>query len=553
MAMKPVIRNSVAGLLLLALVTLAFGGALQCGFVRFDDHGFVYENPVVLAGLTKAGLHWAFTAVYQQWWLPLLWLSFMFDSEVLGTAPWGYHLTNLVLFAAYVLLMAWALRRLTGSFGRSLAVAALFAVHPLRVESVVWITERKDVLSGVFFCLALLAYARHAERPRPGSLALVFGALLLGLMSKASVIVLPALLLLLDYWPLRRADVPWAPGALKAWGRLVLEKAPLFLLAGIFAFINLHTHTSGTGAGLHLSWLHRLGLVPGNYWSYLRLLFWPAHLGVLYPEHDVVVAGRALAALAGLLAVTGVCAWQARRRPYLLVGWLWFLIGLLPEIRGIRLGLAAYADRFVCLASIGLTLALVWGAAEAADRLAGRRGRRILAGAGAGLVVVLALLSQRQTRVWRDSETLFLHTLAVTSGNAAMEYHLANVYVREERWGDAARHYRETLRIRPDYVPAMNNLAWALAVDSASTPVEIEEAVTWAQRALAAAPVREPALLNTLERAQAAAGDFPGAAATAREALGLAEAAHQVEDANKIRWRLGLYTARAPASAAISP
>ena len=543
METRKIVQNVAAGLLLAGLCFAAFGGALDCGFVRFDDHGYVYENPVVQAGLTKVGLRWAFTAVWQQWWLPLLWISYMADSELLGVAPWGYHLTNLLLHAANAGLLGWFLFRLTGFRWRSLAVAALFAVHPLRVESVVWITERKDVLSGLFFFLALLAYLRHVERPGAGRMGLVFAGLLLGLMSKATVIVLPVLLLLLDFWPLRRAEFSRASGEWERWVRLVEEKAPLFLLSGIFAYINLHTHTHGTGVGLDLPWFQRLALIPGNIWTYLRLVGWPADLCVYYPANDVARVLPAVAGLAGLAVLTGLLAWQGRRRPHLLFGWLWFLVALSPVVRGIRLGNVAYADRFTYLPSVGLMVALVWGAAEFASP--GKRGRRrVLATLALGWVLVLAFLSHRQTWVWRDSETLFRRALAVTENNADIHYNLATVLALEERWREAGEQYRETLRLVPEYTAAMNNLAWALASDATATPEERAEALALIRRAIEKTGQTNAALLNTLERVQVANGDFAAAAQTAREALALAENAGNTELGWRIRGRIGIYATK---------
>ena len=541
MASKKMMWMSAAGFVLAVLVFLAFGDALGFGFVRFDDHGYVYENPMVLAGLTKAGIRWACTSAYQQWWLPALWISYMANVELFGPGAFSFHLVNLLLHAANAGLLFWVLFRLTGSPWRSLAVAALFAVHPLRVESVVWITERKDVLSGLFFFLALLAYLRHAERPGARNMGLVFVCMLLGLVSKATVIVLPALLLLLDYWPLRRAELPWAVGAGETWRRLVVEKFPLFLLAGIFAAINLRTHTNGTGVGLDLSWIHRLALIPGNIWTYLRLVFWPAHLCVYYPENDVVQILPVLAALAGLTVFTGLFAWQGQKRPWLLVGWLWFLAALLPMIRGIRLGNAAYADRFTYLPSIGLAVALVWSVAELANS---RRRRKLLAGLAAVLVFGLALLSRRQAQVWRDSETLFRQALAVTMNNAAIRYNLAALMVQDGRNSEAVEQYREILRIAPGNPVVQHNLAWALASDPAVTPEQAQEALGLVKLAIEKTGPPNAMVLNTLERAQAAGGDYPAAAETAREALALAQKAGNAELLAKIQWRIRFYAAQ---------
>jgi len=547
MAMRKAIQGTVVVLLLAALTAWAFGAALNYGFVRYDDTGYVMENPMVLTGLSAANVRTAFTSVCHQWWLPMLWISYMVDTELYGTGAWGYHLTNLLLHAANAVLCFWFLYRLTGARGRSLAAAALWAVHPLRVESVVWITERKDVLSGLFFFLALLAYLHHVRRPGLRRMAVVFAGMLLGLMSKASVIVLPALLLLLDYWPLRRAEWPGTPGSWKRWGRLVWEKAGLFLLAAVFAVINLHTHTSGIGGEEGLPLLHRLALMPGNAWIYLRLVFWPAGLAFFYPENDRVAVLPLLAALAGLVVLLAVLIRQRRRRPWWTVGGLWFFIALLPVLRGIRLGFAAYADRFTYLPSIGLMLALVWGAAAALDggsegRPRLRRRLRAAAAVGAaGLVLALGGLARRQTETWRDSETLFRHALAVTEDNVAAHSNLANLLVSEGRRVEAVEHYEAVLALKPEHANTLNNLAWTLATDPAATPEQAAHAVDLAWRGIERIGGGSASRWDTLGVARAAAGDYAGAVEAAERAQALAVREGDPAQAGRIGGRLRLY------------
>ncbi|MGD9781534.1 MAG: hypothetical protein AB7V14_05190 [Kiritimatiellia bacterium] len=443
---------------LLALVL--FAPAVGFDFINYDDDRYVYDNPRVTGGPTVENLRWAFTAVHEDWWLPVLWISYMLDSALLGKAPGGYHLVNVLLHAANAGLLGWTLYRLTRARWRSLAVAALWAAHPLRIESVAWITERKDVLSGLFFFLALLAYVRHVERPSAVRFGLVFGAMLLGLASKASVIVLPILLLLLDFWPLRRAELPWTSGAGKPWRRLVAEKIPLFALAAVFAAINLRTHAGGTGLGLDYSWSQRVALIPGNVWTYLRLVAWPAHLSVFYPENDAVPIGSALVALAGLAGLTGWFARQARRRPHWPVGWLWFLVALLPILRGVRLGNAAYADRFTYLPSIGLTLAVVWQAMGGAERSAAARR------AGAGVLALLLAACVGQTAAvlpaWRHSIGLYEYALRSEPANPVLLNNLGTALMLEQRNEEALDHFRRSLAANPAYLPARANQALVL-------------------------------------------------------------------------------------------
>ncbi len=538
MASPVFIRNIAAGLLLAALVFLAFGGALDCGFVRFDDHGYVYENPVVSAGLTKAGIRWAFTTRHMFYWHPLTWLSHMADAEVHGLDPAGHHLTSLLLHALNAILLFAALRGATGRFFPSLLAAALWAVHPLRTESVVWITERKDLLSTFF---ALLAMGAYGWKPLRGRMAWTAGFFVLALLSKPMWVTLPFLLLLLDAWPLRR----WPAASARA---LAAEKIPLFLLAAVFCGITYFAQQAGGAlrplegypAGL------RLANAVAAYGQYLRALVWPSGLAAFYPYPvggvSPWVVGGSLAALLGL---TALAFRSARRRPWALAGWLWFLGSLVPMIGLVQTGGQAWADRYSYLPHIGLAVVLAWGAAERAETAAGGRWRRAGVLLAFGLVTGLALLSQRQTATWRDSETLFRHALAVTRDNANIHFNLANGYQQQGRGREAAVHYRETLRIVPGYAPAMNNLAWALASDPAATPEEAQEALSLARRAIEAAGAPDASLLNTLERAQAACGDFAGAAETAREAWALADRAGDAERRDKIRWRMGIYEAKA--------
>ena len=363
--------------LLLALVLAAvacwlFWPAVHHDFLHYDDGSYVFENPNVQQGLTWSGIRWALTTVYENWWLPLLWISFMLDTSLFGPGPFGYHLVNILLHACNAGLLFWVFSRMTKSIWASAFVAALFAFHHMRIEAVAWITARKDVLSGLFYLLALLAYLRYVDRPSMTRLSIVASLMFLGLMSKAILITLPPILLLLDFWPLRRAGDPLDRREWKAWGHLLIEKIPLFLLAALFVDLNLKTHRTGSAAYAVVPPLDRLGLVFPNYWTYLGKLVWPTNLAVLYPEHDVVRWGISLTALAGLVAVTWLVLRQRNRRPHLLVGWLWFLVALLPVIRGLRLGYAAYADRFTYIPSIGLFLLLAWSAADVLPRRPGR-------------------------------------------------------------------------------------------------------------------------------------------------------------------------------------
>lgn len=432
----------IAGwMLLLGVVTLTvFWPATRGAFVNFDDGAFVAQNPHVLTGLSAENVRWAFTAVHESWWLPVLWLSYMLDAEFFGAGPFGFHFTNILLHAANTLLLFWVLWRLTGARGRSLLVAALFALHPLRVESVAWVTARKDVLSGLFLLLALAAYAGEARRPAGLRWGRIACLMLLGLMSKATVIVLPVLLLLLDFWPLRRAEALRGAEAWRQWKSLLREKIPFMLLTLVFVGVNLYTHRANVAGPAGLDITSRVALAGTNFWAYLAKTAWPAGLTVYYPEHDVVRWLPALAAATGLLAGTLGALRVRATRPYVLVGWLWFLLALVPVIRGLRLGPTAMANRFTYLPAIGLNLAAVWWLADLSrERPRLRRALLVLAGAvlaaGIGLTVY-------NLRFWQNSETLFRHALAIHPGNYVAAKNLADHYGQAGR-SEEAHQYLE--------------------------------------------------------------------------------------------------------------
>ena len=488
-------RRSVDWPLLLTILALLavsiglFWPATGYDFIDFDDGGYVYANEWVNTGLAWNDVRWAFTTVHEAWWLPMLWISFMADTELFGTGPFGYHLTNVVLFGLNVVLLFWVLHRMTGARWRSALVAALFAFHPLRVESVAWITERKDVLSGLFWMLALLAYVRYVEKPTRGRCGLVPLLMLLGLMSKAIVVVLPPALLLLDYWPLRRADSPFRRDQWPAWWRLIREKAPLWLLSLAFTGINLKTHVTGSGFIYGLSFLNRLLLIFPNYWKYLAKVFWPGKMGILYPESDAVYGPASLLALAGLLALTGLALWLSRRHRFVGMGWLWFGVILFPVIRGVRLGLADYTDRFTYLPSIGLAILLVWTVAEWAGE---RRARRALAlGAAAVLLATSGWCTARQLRLWENSEVLFKHTLSFTGENSIIRNNLGGYLLEKGRLAEAEKEFREVIAVDPFFALPQGNLGAVHCIAG-----RFEEALDPLRKAIQLDPQYKAAALN---------------------------------------------------------
>ncbi len=452
-------REAWLALLLGGLTLALFGVATGFGYISLDDYVYVAENPIVSEGLTGESVRQAFTTVREQWWLPLLWISYMVDVEVFGAGPQGHHLVNVLLHAANSALLFWALFRMTGSRWRSFFVAALFAWHPTRVEAVAWIAARKDVLSGWFFMLALLAYVRHVERPSAGRMASVFLLMLAGLLSKAILIVLPLLLLLLDYWPLKRAQRLWGLEAWKAWRPLLAEKAPLIVLAAVFMGINLFTHTTGRGDGTPVALVSRLGMIAPNYVDYLEKIVAPVRLSILYPENDIVSWPQALAALAALAAVMGYLWGQREKRPYVAVGGLWFLVALFPVIRGVRLGLAQYANRWTYLPLIGLGIALAWTAAEWSGR---HRARRWMAVA-CGLVLGLCWVgTHAQLPWWRNSEAIFRRAVELDPGSHFAQNSLGLALVDAGRMEEGEMHIRQAVRLKPEKAGYVVNLGSVL-------------------------------------------------------------------------------------------
>jgi tetratricopeptide (TPR) repeat protein len=445
----------VCGFLLL-LVGLVFGQTLGHDFVGFDDAAFVSENPQVTAGLTLPGLWWALTDGPFGEWCPLSTLSDMLDCQLYGVKPAGHYLTNVLLHAASTVLLFLVLLRMTGDLWPGAWVAAVFAIHPLHVESVAWVAERRDVLSGLFFMLTLGAYALYAERPSLTRYLTVAGMFALGLMAKPMLVTLPFLLLLLDYWPLGRFRSAVASdsrvGRLPVGWRLVLEKIPLMALTAVACVIVLSTHAStrSTRSLDHLSLVTRLANALVSYATYVAQSFYPAGLAPFYPHPGTQLPVASVAeALVLLVAITALAACCWRRRPYVLVGWLWFLGTLVPVIGLVQLGGHIRADRYTYLSQIGLSIALAWGVwglnqSWQSGRAATWRGWT-LAAVSAATVLALATLAWRQTSYWRNAETLWTHTLGCTEHNALAHYSLGYTYSLQGKTEEVITHLREAV------------------------------------------------------------------------------------------------------------
>ena len=452
----------VACLLTLA-VALVYARTIHYPFINFDDGTYVYNNPNVFHGLTGQGIVWALTCAHSCNWHPITWISHQLDCQIYGNWPGGHHLTNVLLHATTAILLLFVLLRWTGHFWSSAMMAALFAVHPLRVESVAWIAERKDVLSGMFFMLTLGAYTAYAVRPFSWSRYLAVVLLFaLGLLAKSMLVTLPCVLLLLDYWPLRRfLSLPTyresrSPERVVA-ARLVLEKIPLVGLSAVSCVVTLLAQTDAMRSEV-FSLPVRLGNALVAYLAYLGQFLWPARLAVLYPhpgnELSIAQVLASALVLAGLTAIAVVCR---RKRPYLLVGWLWYLVMLLPVIGLVQVGAQGMADRYTYLPQIGIVIALVRGMVQVcSDR---RLRQEISVLASAVWLLALVTVAWYQVDVWRDSESLWRHALACTSRNYVAHGNLAGALGRLGRMEEAIVECRESLRVKPAFVKTHQNLA----------------------------------------------------------------------------------------------
>lgn len=495
-------------------ITLVFGRSLAYGFVNFDDPHYVINNFSLHDGLTWTGLVWAFTTDYAENWHPLTWVSHMLDFEVWGMRPGAHRYTNILLHIASSSVLFAALFRMTGAYWRSAAVAALFALHPLHVESVVWVAERKDVLSGLFWMLALYAYAGYAKHPSFARYALVFALVALGLLAKSMVVTLPLVLLLLDYWPLKR--ITWESKFTQQTGRLLLEKAPLLALSLLFSAVTLFIQQAGGTMKAMESLPLDVRLINAvvAYGAYAWKTMYPLDLAVLYPHRGAAIETWKVALSGLFLAGCTVGALlAARRAPYVLVGWLWFAGTLVPVIGLVQVGDQAYADRYTYVPLIGLFLMTAWGANDALDRFAPRR--RVVPVLGGLLILLLAGVSWRQVGYWRDSVSLFERCLAVTGPNPPAHNNLGTAYQRAGRPGEAETEFRRALELLPGYYAARNNLALLLLEEGrASEAAEMF-------RSLANEYPDDPRLFLNLGIAQALLGRDREAEANFRESAWL--------------------------------
>jgi len=539
---------------IIALIWIVFGQTLSDDFVNYDDKTYVYGNSLVASGLSLPGLVHAFVDTRTGNWHPLTLVSHMIDCQFFDLKAGGHHFTNVLLHTIAALLLFLALLQMIGKGHSgwewaSAFVAALFAIHPLHVESVAWIAERKDVLSAVFFFLTLIAYVRYARAPnfvRYLTMSILFAC---GLMSKPMLVTTPVILLLLDYWPLARMS-DW-----RSFRRLIVEKLPLVALSVASSIVTfmIQEHSVGSLAQLPFSWRLQNAIV--SYVIYIWQMIWPTNLAVFYPHPENHLAVWQLAAsVALLLIITAVVFFFRRTRPYLLVGWLWYLVMLLPVIGIVEVGLQGHADRYTYLPQIGLYLALTWLVVDLASALS--LSKQILPAFASVVVLAFTACGFKQTSYWRNSETLWTHTLAVTKDNdvahinfgmflmdrgqftdalahfqtaldvrsrnsAQLHYALSlalihsdigNALASKRQLDDAIAHFRQAIELKPDYADAHYNLGIALlkkgeienAIAEFRQTLSIHPADEGAHTSLAIALMRKSAIAEAIQHYEAA-------------------------------------------------
>ena len=591
--------------ILAGLTWLVFGQTLWHDFINYDDPRYVYENTTITSGLSISGIAWAFTHIHSLNWHPLTTISHMLDCQLYGLNAGWHHLTNVVLHTLSAMLLVLALQQMTHAVWRSAFVAAVFAIHPLRVESVAWIAERKDVLSGVFFMLTLLAYVYYVRLPDVRRYLIVASVFACGLMSKPMLVTLPFVLLLLDYWPLDRIK-----GQL--WKRLA-EKIPLLALSAVSSITTFLVQKGAVGRTEELPVLERINNAVVSYVLYVWQMLWPVNLAVFYPHpENRLLLWEIFSSLLLLLCITAVAIALRQKRPYLIMGWLWYLGMLVPVIGLVQVGWQGRADRYTYLPQIGLYISITWAVADLTSLW--RRQRTILSAAAILVIGALSLCAWVQTSYWRDSETLFRHALSVTTNNDVAENNLGIVFLgkgkldeaisflqsaadlrpdnspahenlakallQKGRVADALVHYRKLLELQPDNIEvhnivgtvlaqqgrvregaeewqkvlmiepdngnAMSNLAWVFATSPDQSLRDGGRAVQLAEQAVRLSGDRIPILFRTLAAAYAENGRFSEAIQTAQQGIELANSQGNVGLANDLQGNIALYQERQP-------
>jgi Tfp pilus assembly protein PilF len=513
-------KMAMAAVSLVALTLISYWQVQHHDFLVWDDYQYVVENPHVRSGLNMDNLKWAFSRNEVSYRHPLAWLSHMLDCEIYGLTPRGHHLNGILFHLINTLLLFIALQRMTGALWKSALVAGLFSIHPLRIESVAWVSERKDVLGALFWILTMLSYHWYATKVRIRRFLPVLLCFAMGLMTKPVLVTLPFVLLMLDYWPLGR--IRWGqslssvPLGKYSIGFLILEKIPLFLLVAASSIVTfLDAERIGSISSMDgLPLRFRLGHALVSYVKYILKIVWPVDLAFFYPFPDVPwplwqVIGCAF--ILGLLSILGL--FQSRQRPYLIIGWFWYIGTLLPMIGIVQVGAQAMADRFTYLPHLGLSIAAVWGLGDCASLL--RLPKALVPVITCFIFAFFAILTYQQLRYWKDGITLFSRALEVTSRNYTAHYQLGNEWMRQGKMESAIHHLSEAVSIRPGHFPAHLNLSKALAAQG-----RFDEAVKHYTAALKIRP-GHTGILSSMGDAYLSQGNFEEAIAYYSDALGI--------------------------------
>jgi Flp pilus assembly protein TadD len=524
-------KSTLALILLVAVTCAVYLPVANHGFITYDDGAYVTENPHVRAGLTWDGVRWAFTTGHAANWHPLTWLSHMADWEAYGNKPGAHHLVSLAFHVVNLLLVFRILLLMTGAVWRSLVVAGLFALHPLHVESVAWVAERKDVLSACFGLLTLWAYCRYAARPGLWRYALALLLFALGLMAKPMLVTWPFVLLLLDWWPLgrwrrREGEVRRKnPGVrsqesgvrsqnpVSSWGLLLLEKVPFLLLAVASSVVTFLVQRHGGAVAAMATWPLEMRVANAviAYVAYLWKMVWPVNLAVMYPLPTAFSPELAAGAALFMGIVTLGVVWRARWQPYLAVGWLWYVGTLVPVIGLVKVGEARMADRYTYLPLIGVFVLVVWVVAEWAGRW--RRGRLVAGLAAMAVLVACGAVTVRQVGVWKSTVSVFEHAVAAGEASATAYNNLGVDLADQGRFAEEIVQYRKGLRLDPYHIEILNSLGAALASQG-----RFDEAVVTLRKALRLNPEYAEAHSN-LGAALASQGHLDEAIAHLERAL----------------------------------
>ncbi len=438
---------------LIAAILVVYWQVGNHAFISLDDEGYITDNPMVRQGLSLSGLAWAFTTMHAGNWHPVTWISHMVDVQLFGLNPSGHHLENVALHAVNAVLLFLLLNKVTRRLWRSIVVAALFALHPLHVESVVWAAERKDVLSTLFMMISLHIYVGYVNKPNLMRYGLLSCAFALGLMSKPMLVTMPCILLLMDYWPLDRyasCQTGTNPDPfVKTFLSLVCEKIPLFLLAVASGIVTIHAQYKGNALSTlaNTSLVLRVGNAFVSYVNYLKKMFWPWDLAIFYPFPESVPVWQPLCSAALLFAISYVVFRERRRHPYLIVGWAWFIITLLPVIGIIRVGLQSLADRYSYVPLTGVFVMLVWGVADTSKSWPARRSA--LALVTAAVLLASIAIARQQVSYWQSNTKLFIHALQSTRDNFVAHCALGRELTMQGRFEEALYHFSESERIAP--------------------------------------------------------------------------------------------------------